>query len=590
MLLFSVDDDCDDAGESANADDCNDVDPTISPAETEMDLVLCLDNVDQDCDGLVDTDDVSCACSVQRAMVASQTFPCPGWLPVSGVAGAFDVSTATLEFVDDPDTAWEGAACTQPLLLRTDTDIRGLTVGIDPSGLGVNAVPSWTGSSMTATSQSWQPGIPENCMPSAGASSCAFPGTPSTAPGVECYAVSFWTPDSAAAQTVELFASIDRTTAGADRLDMHAVIAGTTPITEDQITDTLSYAGQAFETQGLSLGVVSFETISQYAVFDLDTELPDVAAAPTGAGATARAVTVIFVDDISCGANCDVIGISSGLPGLLGTSGTAGSAVVVAVSTFMDSPTPNLEGLGLDVAHEIGHYLGLNHTTQIDWNPTYGWLHDFLADTAECSNGGPDDKISPAECWGQGAENVMFPILVGSLDGISFTAQQGDVLASTAPGPLTTCVDSLDCFDDEVCELGECERAWARPYTLYIDYLDVATSGPSGNWDSGLPAYVPPDPYLDWCFLWGLDSADSACGVTTPIQDTYQPVWNESADVFALKSESWAFFDAYDEDSVFDDQIDLHGALAPLPIDWLRSPYLALPGDYSTLNIGFEPQ
>ena len=594
VIIFSVDDDCDDAGESPSGDDCDDVDSAISPAATEMDLALCLDGLDQDCDGLVDTDDDSCACSVQRAMVASQTFPCPAWLPVSGVGGAFDVSTATLDLVDDPDPTFASVACTQPLLLRTDTDIRGLTVGIDGSSLGTPAIPAWAGSSMTATSQYWQPGVPENCSTSSsvsGTASCAFPGTPSTAPGVECYAVSFWASDSAAGQTADLFASVDRTSAGAERLDVHAVIAGTTPITEEQVTDVLSYAAQAFETQGISLGTVSFEAIPQYAVFDLATELPDVAAAPTGAGATDRAVTVIFVDNIVSGPPEGVIGISSGLPGLLGTSGNAGAAVVVEVSTFMASPPANLEGLGLDVAHEVGHFLGLNHTTQINWNPTYGWLHDFLPDTPECigdwfypTEGPPVLMIWNAICGGAGAENVMFPMLGGVIEGMSFTDQQGDVIASTAPGPLTTCVDSTDCFDDEVCIVGECERAWARPYTLYIDGASVASSGPSGAWDALGGA---PDPFVDWVVDWGVDSI---AGVTSTDPDTYFPTWYETWDIYALKSSTEVFFGLYDEDLVSDDLIDYWYYAAPLPLEWLQSPYLPLTESWSTLDIGFEPQ
>ena len=405
-----------------------------------------------------------------------------------------------------------------------------------------------------------------------------------------CYAISFSGEDTNAGQTVDLFASIDRTSAGADRVDIHAVIAGSTPITEDQVLDSLSYMAQAFETQDLSLGEVSFEAISQYSQFNLP-DLADVVSEPTGAGATDRAITVIFVDHINQGPS-NIIGISAGLPGLIGTDGTAGSAVVVAVSTFMASPTPNLEGLGLDVAHEVGHFLGLNHTTQINWDSTYGWLHDFLPDTPECTNGiwvptpdGPVLKIFPSTCVGAGAENVMFPILVGSLDGISFTEDQGTVLSSTAPGPLTVCADHADCGDDELCIASECERAWARDYFVYIDGADISVSAPSGNWD---PFGGAPDPYVSWVIGWGLDSSSD---FTATVTNSYSPIWNESDEFFALKSATYANFALYDYDPIFADElIDVYFEPAPLPLEWLRSPYLPLTASWSSFDIGFAPQ
>ncbi len=58
------------------------------------------------------------------------------------------------------------------------------------------------------------------------------------------------------------------------------------------------------------------------------------------------------------------------------------------------------------LAHEIGHYIGLFHTTESN-----GALSDPLPDTPECGiendqNG--DGKVTGPECRGKGAENLMF--------------------------------------------------------------------------------------------------------------------------------------------------------------------------------------
>lgn len=100
------------------------------------------------------------------------------------------------------------------------------------------------------------------------------------------------------------------------------------------------------------------------------------------------------------------IGISSGLPGPAGLHGT-GASGVVSTAEFLgveirDPQTgERVEGeafTGLIVAHEIGHYLGLFHTTETD-----GERHDPIADTPEC-----DADAFPLECPDLG--NLMFPL------------------------------------------------------------------------------------------------------------------------------------------------------------------------------------
>jgi hypothetical protein len=626
VVIFSADDDCNDAGESPNSDDCDDIDPAISPAESEAEFDECIDLVDQDCDGDVDFDDDSCACAVQRAALAGQTITCPAALPLNGFPGAFATGSAAVELVADPDPPVAGWACTPPLFVNVDSDIRGFAVGLpDLEAMlgqqGWNVMPSWA--SDAAIPPLWDPsilsqfslpdGLPQNCqwgmsrLPPNGADTpagCAFPGNPTTEPLPGCYAISWQAGETLAGSMGTAYLTIDRTSDLSDRLDIHAVTAGATPISQEQIIDALSYTAQALETVGISLGTVSFESITGYQNI-VKSDIGDLLSAVTRVGASERAVTVVFVEDIPA----PTLGVSAGIPGTIGVPGTTGSGVVFEVANWYLAPLApgpdlNLDGLGAVIAHEVGHYLGLRHTSEA---AAPMGLHDYLDDTPECSNGGPDNQISKYECVGLGAENVMFPVAGGSGAGLSFSSQQADVIAAVAPREWTTCVDELDCGDDEVCNAGICERAWARSYTLYIDDMAIDTTGPNGAWDLGLAAYVPPDPYLSWCVGWGgavLDATwtalagqdvylwqpDQVCDISATISDTYAPAWYEEWDVFALKSVSWAGFGAYDSDYDTDDTIDYFGAVPPFPVDWLQSPYLALPGAYSTLNIGFAPQ
>ena len=579
--LVALDGDCLDPAEAGNPDDCDDGDFAVSPAQLEADYPDCEDGVDQDCDGAVDWSDDSCACAVKRAAEAGVTISCPGQ-PLSGTAGQFSAQFESIELVDDPNEP--GLACTPPFYVTAGSDMRGFNAVVSDidTMLGTTGgvlLPFWASDILTPTGWSWFPSfLPDNCIPLGSRAGCAFPGTPSTQPLPGCYALS-WVGDAAVSGATG-FADIalDRSGQLPDRIDIHAVTAGATPITQDQIIDALSYMAQVFETAGLSLGTVSFENIPSYQ-FIASSDLSQVVATPSRAGATSRAVTVVFVEDIL---EPGLLGQSAGIPGAIGIAGTGASGVVFETAAWWSGGTPDLDGLGAVIAHEVGHYLGLHHTSQ---TPVVMGMHDTFTDTPECTNGGSDGQISPSECVGQGVDNIMFPVAPSSVSSVSFSPQQADVLGAVAPREWISCTAHTDCAADEICETstGACERAWARDYTVFIDDIVVSTTGPSGSWDSGFSSSIPPDPFLEWC-------VGSTCSTTSVVSDSYAATWGDVDSAFMLKSQSDAWFESWDEDVIVDDFIDYYGASAPIPLTWLRSPYLTLPGYYSTLNIGFEPQ
>jgi hypothetical protein len=63
--------------------------------------------------------------------------------------------------------------------------------------------------------------------------------------------------------------------------------------------------------------------------------------------------------------------------------------------------------LGETAAHEMGHQLGLFHTTEQG-----GTVFDIISDTAECAKRSRDNnsngKMSAEECEFYGGDNVMF--------------------------------------------------------------------------------------------------------------------------------------------------------------------------------------
>jgi len=87
-----------------------------------------------------------------------------------------------------------------------------------------------------------------------------------------------------------------------------------------------------------------------------------------------------------------ISGVSNCLPGAVGLPGTACSAVIVSLRggpAWQDAAT---------LVHELGHFAGLEHTTE------FGGDFDTLADTPQCTN---TAKSALASCPDH--DNLMFP-------------------------------------------------------------------------------------------------------------------------------------------------------------------------------------
>ena len=181
-------------------------------------------------------------------------------------------------------------------------------------------------------------------------------------------------------------------------------ITGTTWSAGD-LTAALSVMSGIYSENGITLTINSTITISdtQYAaVSGIFTDSTTSALVTQGSTA---AVNLFFIEDYS-GSLSGILGNAAGIPGSMGIA-NSWNGVLNSLSAHASGTTLDSQLLGETAAHEMGHQLGLFHTTE-----TGGTVFDILTDTAECLNSTKDfdrnGKMSAEECEGYGGENLMF--------------------------------------------------------------------------------------------------------------------------------------------------------------------------------------
>jgi len=154
--------------------------------------------------------------------------------------------------------------------------------------------------------------------------------------------------------------------------------------------DVIGVAAQKYTF--IDVGGESYTVDEQAELLALTADLPD----------DNRGINVFFVQGFT---GYSLLGKAGGIPGPPLLQGSYHSGVVLSTyDYYWYGPNKAASKVAETMAHEVGHQLGLFHTTESD-----GSFHDPLGDTPECTNDwNGDDLVDAWECEDDGGDNLMF--------------------------------------------------------------------------------------------------------------------------------------------------------------------------------------
>jgi len=174
--------------------------------------------------------------------------------------------------------------------------------------------------------------------------------------------------------------------------------------TDPDLQEMMGHVEDIFEQSQVELGDVRYKTVSSEAEqnhgivrgYDDVQGLAAESEQPGSTDSELLSANIFITEQFSLSDGRAVLGISLGIPGAAGMHGSSLSGVAMTGEYLGNSDGGNQLSANI-LAHELGHFLGLYHTSEQD-----GDNFDPLDDTPECED---MSSMTGCEDWG----NLMFP-------------------------------------------------------------------------------------------------------------------------------------------------------------------------------------
>jgi len=186
----------------------------------------------------------------------------------------------------------------------------------------------------------------------------------------------------------------------------------------DNLTAALAVLKSIYAGAGIQVTLNSTKIIDNSSFSTISDDFNNTNTSALVSQGSKNVINLFFAEDVSSTTG-GVLGIAAGIPGSLGIAGNR-NGVLIGLSAHLSGSSLNDQLLGETAAHEMGHFLGLFHTTE-----SSGSSHDPLSDTPECTK----SSASANNCVGSGTENLMFWSAWSGGNQTTLSQQQADVIA-----------------------------------------------------------------------------------------------------------------------------------------------------------------
>ena len=179
-------------------------------------------------------------------------------------------------------------------------------------------------------------------------------------------------------------------------------ITGTTH-KESDLSSALSILSNIYSKNGINLSIQSTNKITENKFAEVSESFTNSITSELVEKGSADRVNIFFINDFT---DSSYFGISAGIPGSQGIKGSH-NGILINLNAHQVGGSLQDQLLAESIGHEMGHFLGLYHTTEAE-----GSLFDPISDTPQCLRSTYDTdssgQLSAEECEQAGGNNLMF--------------------------------------------------------------------------------------------------------------------------------------------------------------------------------------